>query len=234
MGEGNVDDDFSEVELPTPDHWEGYPTDIRCDAQALLGYGREVHPRSGGICLYCGFGCSWQVEPERAFDAWRQLTLEHIVPWQDGELDGEIEEAVEEVFVGLPVGQQERLIGLVKNLNMVTSCHLCNSCASRCQDEAITTFHEHLRAPALDGVRNWIECLRKDIWKLWRFKSSRVRAKLMFLRRSFQDKGVRVLLDVPLAETRPLATPRDLDEKLDHIMDDLMNSHRDLWGPPHV
>jgi len=242
MGEGRViGDDFSDSwDFGTPRHWEDILTDeVTYDAQSLLGYGREVHLRSGGACLYCGFGVSWQVEPERGFDAWRQLTVEHIVPGEEGELSRAIEKEVETLFGNLPEDQRRKIIGLVMDLNKVTSCHLCNSSASRCAGRdyigtAIAHFHEHLQAAAAGGVQEWIERLRRDIWEVWHLKSDLVRAKLMVLRRSFQDEGIRALLDVPLADTRLLATPRDLDEKLIHIMNDLMNSHQDLWGPPHV
>ena len=99
MGEGNIEDDFSGVDPGTPHRWEDYCTkNVECSPQSLLGYGKKVHLRSGGVCLYCGFGVSWQVEPEFKFDTCRQLTVEHIVPGQDGKLGRTIKMAVDGFF----------------------------------------------------------------------------------------------------------------------------------------
>jgi len=232
MGEGNNENDGIDIVLPdpgTPHRWEQYDTeDLECSPQSLLGYGKKAHQRSGGVCLYCGYGGSWQVEPEIKFDAWRQLTVEHIVPSCKGQLDRDIKNAVAAVFQVRPMDHQRKIIHLVKDLNEVTSCHLCNSMASRCTSrnyigEAINLFGEHLQADAAGGIQQWIEQLRRDIWEVWHFKSDLVRAKLMVLRNSFEKK-IGPALQVSLAGTRPLPTPLDLDNKLKHIMDSLINT----------
>ena len=132
-----------------------------------------------------------------------------------------------------------KIIGLVKDLNEVTCCHQCNSLASRCAStppirEAIETFHNHLRVGEPGRGCLWIQRLRRDIWEVWHRKSGLVRAKLMILRRSFQTDRICALLDVPLADARPLATPWDLDDKLVHIMDKVLGAIPGLMGDPDV
>ena len=65
---------------------------------ALAGYGAETFARHHYTCAYCGFD-------GRGFDAWMQLTVDHIKPRSAGGMDDPD--------------------------NLVPACHACNSITSR-------------------------------------------------------------------------------------------------------
>lgn len=65
---------------------------------SLLGYGAEIYKRDHFTCVYCGFD-------GRPFDAWMQLSIDHVIP---------------------------RSMGGKDDLsNLVAACRACNSITSR-------------------------------------------------------------------------------------------------------
>jgi 5-methylcytosine-specific restriction endonuclease McrA len=65
---------------------------------SLAGYGAETYARHHYTCVYCGFD-------GRGFDAWMQLTVDHLRPRNSGGTD--------------------------EPDNLVAACHSCNSVTSR-------------------------------------------------------------------------------------------------------
>lgn len=65
---------------------------------SLAGYGAKTYERYHYTCVYCGFD-------GRGFDAWMQLTVDHIKPTSAGGTDDPD--------------------------NLVPACHACNSITSR-------------------------------------------------------------------------------------------------------
>ena len=72
------------------------PDDI--SGTSLAGYGAETYARHHYTCVYCGFD-------GRGFDAWMQLTVDHLRPRNSGGTD--------------------------EPDNLVAACHACNSVTSR-------------------------------------------------------------------------------------------------------
>jgi len=70
---------------------------------ALADYGHPVFQRDGDVCVYCGFN-------GRAFNHWRQLSVDHIRPKSAGGSDSAE--------------------------NLVTACNFCNSATSRLKFKA--------------------------------------------------------------------------------------------------
>lgn len=208
---------------------------VESDPQSLLGYAKETHRRSGGVCLYCGFGVPSVEDPEHKFDVWRQLTVEHIVPSDNCQLREKIKHGICTAFPDLSEELARILRERVEELNTVTCCHLCNSLVSRYTSNndisgAICSFNEDLQAPEHPGmttlnnehVVTWLKKLRDDIWNLWKEKSKIARGKLLGIRQKFQDEYIDIHLNVPLAAERPYATPDYLDRKLTAIMDEVL------------
>jgi hypothetical protein len=72
------------------------PDDI--SGTSLAGYGADIYRRQYYTCVYCGFD-------GRGFDAWMQLTVDHVRPRNSGGTD--------------------------EPDNLVAACHSCNSVTSR-------------------------------------------------------------------------------------------------------
>jgi 5-methylcytosine-specific restriction endonuclease McrA len=72
------------------------PDDI--SGTSLAGYGAKTYERYHYTCVYCGFD-------GRGFDAWMQLTVDHLRPQNSGGTD--------------------------EPDNLVAACHSCNSVTSR-------------------------------------------------------------------------------------------------------
>ncbi len=193
---------------------------LSCQPQSLIGWG-DVHKRSKGTCLYCGFGILSGGNSETKFDMWRQFTVEHIVPAKNGELNWKIKEAVNNFFPD----EQSGTIKKVKNMNEITSCHVCNSFVSRCSsaqniNNAIRCFHGHL-ADRNKNLQTWLKQLRDDIWEVWKLKSARARGKLVYLRKKFIET-IGDDLNVVLVESRNGLSPDELDGILKGILDGIL------------
>jgi len=80
---------------------------------SLAGWGHPIHVRCNFHCQYCGFD-------GRSFPNWFQLTVDHILPRQQGGSD-ELE-------------------------NLVTACSACNSITSQMKFEEGVTREEILEA----------------------------------------------------------------------------------------
>lgn len=82
-------------------HYERRPRDENVKPKyidSLRGYGFKVMQRDKFECQYCGYD-------GKCFLGWLQLTLDHIIPIQDG--------------------------GVAEENNLLTVCHACNSMTSR-------------------------------------------------------------------------------------------------------
>lgn len=98
---------------------------------SLLGYGREIYERDHFTCQYCGFD-------GRTFDAWMQLSIDHVRPRSSG-------------------GDDARG-------NLVTACHSCNAITSRMQfaadlsrDEVFRLKREHVAERRQRFHAGWLE-----------------------------------------------------------------------------
>lgn len=101
------------------------PYDHR-NCQSLFGYAAAVHARSGGVCALCGYGGRGL-----DFDAWRQLTIEHLIGNSQGGYPPKIRAAVTERFPGLSNEEIEDVVARIDVANTVTACSFCNSTTSR-------------------------------------------------------------------------------------------------------
>ncbi|MCE5200331.1 HNH endonuclease [bacterium] len=95
--------------------------------QSLLGYGKAVHERSGGVCAYCGMG-----KDGLTFDMWRQLSVDHVIPTSS--LGSQGWSQVEQYFPNLLKNQRDELYKQINKCNLVTACNFCNSMTSRMKD----------------------------------------------------------------------------------------------------
>lgn len=200
--------------------WENVDR-IPCDPQALIGYGGDAHRRSKGNCLYCGFGTLRTADPELKFDIWRNLTLEHVVPECNGQLEANIDQAIQ----NLPMATQEGLKRRIKSLNEVTACHVCNTFAGRCEtegpiSEAVQAFYDRLQHPIADET--WLPQVAQSIQGVWQLKSKRVRGKVLWLRENFRC-NIGPELDTFLPAQRTGPTPEDLDEVFRSIQDRILS-----------
>jgi len=79
---------------------------------SLAGYGKETYERYHFTCFYCGFD-------GRVFDAWMQLSIDHIRPKDSGGTDAPD--------------------------NLVAACRACNSITSRMQFPAEVSRKDIIR-----------------------------------------------------------------------------------------
>ncbi len=79
---------------------------------SLAGYGKETYERYHFTCVYCGFD-------GRVFDAWMQLSIDHIRPKGSGGTDDPD--------------------------NLVVACRACNSITSRMQFPAEVSREDIIR-----------------------------------------------------------------------------------------
>jgi len=103
------------------------PDDI--SGTSLAGYGAETYARYHYTCVYCGFD-------GRGFDAWMQLTVDHIKPTSAGGKDDPD--------------------------NLVPACHACNSITSR-MPFTDTASREEILAQKRERVRQR-RVLFHDYW----------------------------------------------------------------------
>lgn len=194
---------------------------VECSPQSLLGYGLSAHKHSGGICLYCGMG-KGVVSPEGRFDAWRQLTIEHIVPEATAGM-AQIQAGVAIAWPCLTKEDQKKLANVVNDMNTVSCCHCCNTFAARIRSPETKQVRERFtgflyssagidRASTIAeaDLRRWLEPIRNAIQEMWSLKAERVRGKLMHLRGRFR-KEFASQVGVVLADERDAQEPDELD-----------------------
>ena len=145
------------------------PYDYR-NCTSLFGYASAAHVRSGGICALCGFGGR-----EIDFDAWRQLTVEHLIGESQGGYKREILAALTSRFPTREAGELGELAAHLDRLNTVTACSFCNSTTSRTMAPAsmrdvISDGPDDLDGLVVavtDAVRAALTRKREDVaWKL--------------------------------------------------------------------
>jgi hypothetical protein len=118
------------------------PYDYR-NCQSLFGYAAQVHARSGAACQLCGFGGT-RID----FDAWRQLTVEHLIGDSQGGYPPAIREAVAARYPELPASRALELADQIDVANTVTACQFCNATTSR--NRAPISMHDLIRSAPCD------------------------------------------------------------------------------------
>jgi len=198
---------------------------VPCDPQSLTGYAAEAHKRTGGTCIYCGFGIGRIGDAVLQFDVLRQLALEHIVPraLADGDV---LRKGIDTGFPNLPAGMGAILAERVKAMNEWTVCPSCNFfAASRLAEETITDFEHHLTDPHPEVVSlntkeaaNWLRELGPIILKAWDEKSKLVRAKILYLWKHIGDRKLDVALNVALPERRTSPPLAFVDRRFGYLL----------------
>ena len=135
------------------------------NCQSLLGYAEEVHRRCCYQCVYCEYG-----GPDITFPAWRQLSLEHVIPakWLDWTAIRGL------LHNGFEVSDQEwpKLRRAIEEECCGTACHFCNSVTSqygRGHEETHRKFLAIFASPELrshTGPRDREKALLKRITQL--------------------------------------------------------------------
>ena len=111
--------------------------DVKGSLQSLLGYGKSVHNRSGGVCQYCGYGVKMETDTETNFDLWRQLTVEHLISEAGGgylyqqKYRIAFEQLVHRKFPILSDRDVQIFVEAIDRANTKTACRCCNSMTSR-------------------------------------------------------------------------------------------------------
>lgn len=114
------------------------PYDAKKSLQSLLGYGKPVHKRSGGICQYCGYGIKMEASTDANFDVWRQLTVEHFISKKAGgylhapksKSRLAVEQQLRQKFPEISTEQMKCFVNQIDEANTVTACQFCNSMTS--------------------------------------------------------------------------------------------------------
>lgn len=191
--------------------------------QSLLGYGRAAHARSGGICHYCGFGKE-RVE----FYAWRQLSIDHVVPARLFPGKGK---TLQSVFPNLPELELRKLADEINKINLVTACNFCNSMTSRMNDisaEGILSPEGYSNVTSVDAepVQVMLRRLRERVDQVLPMKRHRVEQCLRELRKTFDAE---VKPELQNARNRPVK--RGVLAAIDQLKGQLLNCRAYF---PHV
>lgn len=147
--------------------------------QSLLGYGRDVHLRSGGVCQLCGYGAGSEVE----FDLWRQFTIEHLIGRGQGGYPLQIRAAVNARFIHLSEQERRDVATRIHEANIVTACQFCNSTTSR--DLASFTMQEVIAQLPPDPA-DAVAIVEEKLQTILLEKRARVQWKLESIFRVFQ------------------------------------------------
>lgn len=184
--------------------------------QSLLGYGRPVHKRSGGICKYCNFG-----KDSVNFDAWRQLSVDHIIPARLFPGEGK---TLSSIFPNLPNEELKTLAGLIDDINLVTACNFCNSMTSRMPNisvEEILVQDNFGEVFSVDdpNIQQMLNRLQERVNEVLPMKRKYVRERLKRLCKTFETD---IRYELYEARKRPqgrevLYVIDDLMEKLKHV-----------------
>jgi hypothetical protein len=159
--------------------------------QSLLGYGRLVHERSGGICAWCGLG-----KDAVDFDHWRQFSVDHVIPTNAlGEKGWAI---FSERFPCLPDDQLKLLYQRINEINLVTACNFCNSMTSRMRIEGVdgivpATAIIEVTSVEHPAIQEMLAALDARVSAVLEDKREYVQARLTVLRSAF-DRDVRTTL----------------------------------------
>ena len=165
---------------------EGLYNPFNC--QSLLGYGRDVHRDSGGVCVYCGFGENHGDNRKTRFDMWRQLTVEHVIPAAQAE--GKVLLArLRKKFPHLGESRIGEMAKDIRSKNLRTSCHFCNSATSwwKKQDRAkLLSEFDELFTESHDGPADeWLNKVYRLIDDCFDEKRKRIQWKLRSLKAAF-------------------------------------------------
>lgn len=93
--------------------------------QSLLGYGKEAHQRSGGICTYCGLG-----RDNVDVNVWKQMSVDHVLAVNTFGSGG-LRRLIQEHFPKLGENELLSFAKRIDEINLVTACNFCNSMTSR-------------------------------------------------------------------------------------------------------
>jgi len=201
--------------------WEQVGPPIPCGPPALMDYAAKAHARCSSTCVYCGFGVHSVGYSETAFDIWRQMDLEHIVPRS---LAGEeaLATRLSDVLPAMPDALQVVLCQRIRDMNEVTACRFCNSVLqedigdwARAQFNAVMTAIDP--AATLQEANGLVTDLASVIWEAWKFKAVSLWQRLIDIRRRFQA-GPGVHMCVPLSEHRAMPTPKFLARRFQHLL----------------
>jgi hypothetical protein len=149
------------------------------NCQSLFGYAAAVHERSGGICELCGFG-----RPAVDFDAWRQLTVEHLIGESQGGYRRAIRAAVAARYPNLATNDTEALAAVCDVANTVTACQFCNATTSRSRSPVTMT---ELIGAAPDDPTGLVESLSPALQQVLQRKRREVAWKLSSVRNAFEN-----------------------------------------------
>ena len=155
------------------------PYDYR-NCLSLFGYASAAHVRSGGICALCGFG-----RGELDFDAWRQLTVEHLIGESQGGYKRDILMALTSRFPLLEAGTLNDVASRLDALNTVTACSFCNSTTSRTM--APTSMWEVIAAGP-DDVESLVPVVGVAVEAALARKLEDVKWKLASVRSAYDSK----------------------------------------------
>lgn len=197
---------------------------VQCNPQSLLGYGKEAHKASGGVCLYCGMGSQQAAPEEIVFDMWRQLSVEHIIPDEVMSV-GRVCEGIARAFPKLPSNEKKNLEDCIRGrLNLITACHFCNSAVSHHKkkprvQKVVEEFCNYLCSGANAGrtevatlrsdvVSRWLRGLAGIIEEAYRQKAAIARGKVMGLRTRY-----RCALQRPLPRECACESPETLNSR---------------------
>jgi hypothetical protein len=154
--------------------------------ESLLGYGRAVHKKWGGVCQYCGLG-----KDGLDFDTWRQLSIDHVIP--DRLFPGQAR-PFSSVFPQLTKAQRIELAKLVNEINWVTACNFCNSMTSRMKGDDVSADgilppedHKEVMSVNDEPVQAMLGRLRKRVCEVLRKKQDYVRPRLAELQKAFDS-----------------------------------------------
>jgi hypothetical protein len=155
------------------------PYDYR-NCQSLFGYASAAHARSGGICILCGFGGR-----EIDFDAWRQLTVEHLIGDSQGGYKPAILAALTDKWPMRDADELRELVTRLDALNTVTACSFCNSTTSRTQ--APMGLREVI-ASAPEDIEGLVRAVEEAVGAALARKREDVAWKIASVRRAFDSQ----------------------------------------------
>lgn len=151
------------------------------NCQSLFGYAQKVHARFGGVCQLCGFGKGLKID----FDAWRQMTVEHLIGKKQGGYLLDIKKAIAARFSELSPEECRCLAQKIEDANTISACRFCNSMTSREKhSRGMTQLIQKTQGTPTEVIKA-IELELKEIFK---HKQLVVKKKLQSVREAFEGK----------------------------------------------
>ena len=147
---------------------------------SLMGYGREVHKRSGAVCVLCGAGRDIPL----TFDFWRQLSVEHLISKSQKGYRDQIEGLLARHLPDLSREQRDAMARQIDDENTYTVCRFCNSTTSR---ELSPTSMEDLLWEASGTPDQIVEYVIQHLRTLLRKRLEDARWKLKWLREDYES-----------------------------------------------